>query len=77
MSRRPRDRHSDKASKARREVERLHEQSERLFGAGSTERQEPEPEDWIEVLGRRIGRSLGYLIAVGLFIYLLATYVFN
>lgn len=75
MSRRPTDRDGDKAGKARRDFERLQEQSERLFGAGSAERREPEPEDRIEVLGRRIGRTLGYLIAVGLFIYLLATYV--
>jgi tetrahydromethanopterin S-methyltransferase subunit G len=37
----------------------------------------PEPsEDRIEIIGRRIGRSLGYLFATGLLIYLLATYVF-
>ena len=34
----------------------------------------PEAQDWAEVWGRRIGRSLGLVAAVGLALWLLATY---
>jgi hypothetical protein len=46
------------------------EQSEKLLGAGSSEPPEPS-KDRIEIIGRRIGRSLGYVLATGLIIYLL------
>jgi hypothetical protein len=65
----------EKANKARRDLERMTEQSEKLFGAGRSDPPDPS-EDRIEILGRRIGRSLGYVLATGLLIYLLATYVF-
>lgn len=55
-------------------MKRLDEQSEKLFGAGSPDQA---PDDPIELWGRRIGRTLGYLIGAGLLIYLLATYVFR
>jgi hypothetical protein len=71
----PNDRHGTRAKQARRDLERLSEQSEKLMGAGSAEPPEA-TDDHIEILGRRIGRALGYLIATGLLIYLLATYVF-
>ena len=68
------DRQAERAKEARRDIDRMTEQSEKLLGAGGGS---PDPaEDRIEILGRRIGRSLGYLIATGLVIYLLATYVF-
>lgn len=70
-----REQHADRARKARRDLDRMGEQSEKLFGAGRTDRPDPS-EDRIEIIGRRIGRSLGYVIATGLLIYLLATYVF-
>lgn len=73
MNRAGRD--DDRAKKARRDLERMGEQSEKLFGAGRSDRPDPS-EDRIEVIGRRIGRSLGYILATGLLIYLLATYVF-
>ncbi|WP_298964462.1 hypothetical protein [uncultured Roseibium sp.] len=34
-----------------------------------------DPEDRIEIIGTRIGRSLGVLFALGLVIYLFVTYV--
>jgi hypothetical protein len=68
-------RQAKRARKARRDLERMGEQSEKLMGAGSSEPPEP-TQDRIEIIGRRIGRGLGYLIATGLIIYLLATYVF-
>ena len=69
------DRHEKRASQARRDLDRLGQQSEKLLGAGSSDPPDP-TEDRIEILGRRIGRGLGYAIGTGLVIYLLATYVF-
>jgi hypothetical protein len=69
------EREAKRTRRARRDLERLGEQSEKLLGAASSDAPEPS-EDRIEIIGRRIGRSLGYLFATGLLIYLLATYVF-
>lgn len=69
------DRHADRARQARRDLDRLTQQSEKLMGAGSGAPPDP-GQDRIEILGRRVGRGLGYLIATSLLIYLLATYVF-
>jgi hypothetical protein len=69
------ERHEAQAKKARRDLERMGEQSEKLFGAGRSDPPDS-TEDRIEVIGRRIGRSLGYVLGTGLLIYLLATYVF-
>lgn len=33
------------------------------------------PEDWAETWGRRIGRGLGYVAALGLIVYLVTTYL--
>ena len=68
-------RDEDRARKARRDLERMGEQSEKLFGAGRSDPPNAS-DDRIEIIGRRIGRSLGYILATGLLIYLLATYVF-
>jgi hypothetical protein len=68
-------RDEERAKKARRDLDRMGEQSEKLFGAGRSDPPDAS-EDRIEVIGRRIGRSLGYVLGAGLIIYLLATYVF-
>jgi hypothetical protein len=68
-------RQAKRSRHAHRDLQRLNEQSEKLLGAGSSDPPEPS-EDRIEILGRRIGRSIGYVLATGLLIYLLATYVF-
>ena len=67
--------HDRRTRQARRDLDRMTEQSEKLMGAGRSDPPDP-AEDRIEIWGRRIGRSLGYIIATGLIIYLLATYVF-
>jgi hypothetical protein len=69
------DRQAKRAARARRDLHRMGEQSEKLMGAASSDPPE-RSEDRIEVIGRRIGRSIGYVLATGLLIYLLATYVF-
>ncbi len=52
-------------------LKRLEEQSERLL---TPPRDQDETDDPIEKLGLRIARILGPLIAIGLMIYLYATY---
>jgi hypothetical protein len=69
------ERQEVRAKKARRDLERMGEQSEKLFGAGRSDLPDPS-QDRIEIIGRRIGRSLGYVLGTGLLIYLLAKYVF-
>jgi hypothetical protein len=69
-------RQAKQARRAKRDLERMGEQSEKLLGAGSSDPPDP-TEDRIEIIGRRIGRALGYLIGAVLVIHLLATYVFN
>lgn len=59
--------------KARRDLARLEAEREKLFH-GSPETA-GSGEDPMEILGKRIARILGPLIAAGLLIYLLATYL--
>ena len=77
MNRETDDRREERSRKASGDMKRLDEQSEKLFGAGSPPPPGTETEDPIELWGRRIGRTLGYLIGAGLLVYLLATYVFR
>ena len=70
----PADRQAHEAERARRDLDRLGQQSEKLLGAGSSDPSDP-TDDPIEILGRRIGRGLGYVIGAVLVVYLLATYV--
>ncbi|HUF43857.1 MAG TPA: hypothetical protein VMN43_00810, partial [Aestuariivirgaceae bacterium] len=64
-------RQAKQARRAKRDLERMGEQSEKLLGAGSSDPPDP-TEDRIEIIGRRIGRALGYLIGAVLVIHLLA-----
>ncbi len=57
-----------------REMKRLDEQGEKLLGGGLPHERAAE-DDWTEVWGRRIGRSLGYAFALYLIWHLLSTYV--
>jgi hypothetical protein len=56
---------------ARRALERMENEAEKLFSPPPP----APPEDGIEILGRRIGRILGYVLAVALIVYLYATYL--
>ncbi len=62
----------EREARARRDLERLDSERERMLHGSSSE---IDPNDPIEVLGRRIARVLGPLIAGGLLLYLLATYL--
>lgn len=56
---------------ARRALERMQNEAEKLFSPPPPQ----PPEDRIEILGRRIARILGYVLAAAIFIYLYATYL--
>lgn len=77
----------DGEEEARRILDRVRRDSETFgsssmarAGEGSADRDKPagplgQEEDRVEVLGRRIGRTLGAVAAIVLFAYLLKTYV--
>jgi hypothetical protein len=61
------------AEEAQRNVKRMAEQSEKLLtGAGPGDDDDGDP---VVILGRRIGRGLGWVTAAGLMVYLFLTYV--
>ena len=76
MAKSPRDREAE-AEQARRDLARMHEQSEKLLGPGDQTGHGGEEEDFAEVWGKRIGRGLGIVFALFLIVYLLDTYVFK
>jgi hypothetical protein len=64
---------SPEEEKARRDLERLEAEREKLFHGGPDS---PGGEtDPMEILGRRIARILGPLLAAGMLLYLLLTYL--
>jgi hypothetical protein len=65
-------RESEREAQARRDLERLETERERMLSGSPSS---IDPDDPIEVLGRRIARILGPLIAGAILIYLLATYL--
>ncbi len=56
---------------ARAALKRLEQQSEKILGAAPVEAPE---NDKIEILGKRIARTLSMIILVGLVVYLWRTY---
>jgi hypothetical protein len=63
---------TDRQRQARRDLERLESERERMLHASPSDIDLNDP---VEVLGRRIARVLGPLLAAGLLLYLLATYL--
>jgi hypothetical protein len=61
----------DGREEADRTLRRLDEQAEKILGHRAAD---PEAEDRIEILGKRIGRVLSIILAVVLIIYLWRTY---
>ena len=76
MAKSPRER-EEEAERARRDLARMHEQSEKLLGPGQQEGPGEQEEDFAEVWGKRIGRGMGIVFALFLVVYLLNTYVLN
>ncbi len=71
MARKP-DRNEEAVRKAEADLKRLGEQSEKLLGTGTTSEQEPE--DNIEIWGKRIGRAVAYVLGAYLIYYFLRRY---
>jgi hypothetical protein len=71
MAQKP-DRNDQTVRKAKADLKRLGEQSEKLLGTGTVSDQEPE--DQIELWGKRIGRSVAYVLGAYLIYYFLRRY---
>jgi len=69
-----RQRRGEEADEARRNLQRMHEQSEKLI-TGPRHEDADDADDPVVKLGKRIGRGIGYVVALGLLFYLLATYL--
>ena len=76
MARSPSEREAE-AERARRDLARMQEQSEKILGPGQQDGPAADEEDYAEVWGKRIGRGLGIAFALFLIVYLLNTYVFK
>lgn len=74
MAKSPQER-EEEAERARRDLARMHEQSEKLLGPDQHHGPGDEPEDYAEVWGKRIGRGLGIAFALFLIVYLFGKYV--
>ncbi|MEM7634516.1 MAG: hypothetical protein AAF299_08145 [Pseudomonadota bacterium] len=71
MARKP-DRNDEAVRKAQADLKRLGEQSEKILGTGTTT--DEQPEDRIEMWGKRIGRSAAYVLGAYLIYYFLRRY---
>lgn len=71
MARKP-DRNDEAVRKAQADLKRLGEQSEKILGTGTVA--DDEPEDRIEMWGKRIGRSVAYVLGAYLIYYFLRRY---
>jgi len=66
------DRNEEAVRKAQADLKRLGEQSEKILGTGTVA--DDEPEDRIEMWGKRIGRSVAYMLGAYLIYYFLRRY---
>ncbi len=66
------DRNEEAVRKAQADLKRLGEQSEKILGTGTVA--DDEPEDRIELWGKRIGRSVAYVLGAYLIYYFLRRY---
>ena len=71
MARKP-DRNEEAVRQAKADLKRLGEQSEKLLGTGTAS--DTEPEDRIEMWGKRIGRTFAYILGAYLIYYFLRRY---
>ena len=67
------DRHKADAAQAERDLKRLDEQSEKLINTSRLD--DINTDDPVEKWGRIIGRTLGYIVAIGLLYHLVTTYL--
>ena len=73
MARKSHDKHEAGVDQAKRDMDRLHQQSEKLINPMGD--REYDPNDPAEKWGRILGRGLGYLVAGYLLYHLITTYV--
>jgi len=66
------DRNDRTVRQAQADLKRLGEQSEKILGTGTVSDQEPV--DHIELWGKRIGRSVAYVLGAYLIYYFLRRY---
>ena len=71
MAQKP-DRNDQTVRQAKADLKRLGEQSEKILGTGTESDQQPE--DNIEMWGKRIGRTAAYLLGAYLIYYFLRRY---
>lgn len=71
MARKP-DRNDEAVRQAQADLKRLGEQSEKILGTGTVSDQEPE--DRVELWGKRIGRSVAYVLGAYLIYFFLRRY---
>lgn len=70
----PEDRHAREAREARRHLDRVNEQSEKILGGGTMHDPQSERDDPVEVWGKRLGRGLGVVAVIYLVYHLVTTY---
>ncbi len=66
------DRNDQTVRQAQADLKRLGEQSEKILGTGTVSDQEPE--DRVELWGKRIGRTAAYALGAYLIYYFLRRY---
>ena len=66
----------EQVRRAKADLTRIEQQSEKIFGATPTQ-SEFGPDDPIEIWGKRIGRTIGYAVALFLIWHLSTTYFFK
>ncbi len=71
MVRKP-DRNDQAVRVAQADLKRLGEQSEKILGTGTVA--DNEPEDRIEMWGKRLGRTVAYMLGAYLIYYFLRRY---
>lgn len=68
--------HDDQVRRAKADLRRVEQQSEKILGAG-TRQSDSDENDPIDLWGKRIGRGIGYVIVIILIWQLTTTYFFK
>lgn len=66
----------DQVQRAKAVLRRVEQESEKVFGAGTRDSNDSK-NDYIDVLGKKIGRGIGYVLVIILIWHLSTTYFFN
>lgn len=66
----------DQVRRAKAALQRVEQESEKLFGAGTSD-PDSDRNDRIDILGKKIGRGIGYVLVIILIWHLSTTYFFK